>query len=140
MHNYRKHISIDIEFAPGTDISDACYEAVEFAEELQVGVRFSFNGCPLYARGSTSSKGLVDEYNEWRAEQSRACTPLPSPTAYVVYRNDRAERIVQGTLRQAQETLEKLRNWDRSRFLLTEAEYNSKFFWRTVKVPLDILD
>lgn len=40
-----KGLSIEVEFLAGTDFSDACYQAKELAQQLNIAyVKFNFNG------------------------------------------------------------------------------------------------
>lgn len=59
------NITVNVDIDGGTDIKDACYEAVELANKLNVVVKFKFNSVICLAIPSGNPENLI---NSWASE------------------------------------------------------------------------
>lgn len=62
---------VEIEFAPSTDIHNACSQAIILATEEDVCVKFTFNDKNLRAYNFSSVEDLVEEYFDSKEQKDR---------------------------------------------------------------------
>ena len=84
----RSTLWLDVEVSPGSDISEACQDAIALAEQLGITIWFEFNGVKCGARPGDDWKRLAEVWNGCLQSDSPhkvACANPPndpsSPTA-----------------------------------------------------------
>ena len=59
----RSTLWLDVEVSPGSDISEACQDAIALAEQLGITIWFEFNGVKCGARPGDDWKRLAEVWN-----------------------------------------------------------------------------